>query len=98
MYPFPIRDLSSEFPLILSGRYQGSFPDTVKAKGILADMSSTVIDMKVQKAKDVSLDKVRWQPSNLIFPWVLFKMCLCFELFGNQCNMFVIYHYAVQWT
>ncbi|RWR95873.1 von Willebrand factor [Cinnamomum micranthum f. kanehirae] len=63
VYPFPLPDLSSECPLILSGRYRGNFPDTVKVKGILADMRGTAIDMKVQKAKDISLDKVfvrRW--------------------------------------
>lgn len=63
VYPFPLPDLSTECPLILSGRYQGNFPDSLKAKGILAGMNSTSIDVKVQKAKDISLDKVfgrRW--------------------------------------
>ncbi|XP_058080000.1 uncharacterized protein LOC131228171 isoform X2 [Magnolia sinica] len=58
VYPFPIPDLVSECPLILSGRYQGNFPDSVKAKGVLADMTSMAIDLKLQKAKDIPLDKI----------------------------------------
>lgn len=59
MYPSHIPDLLSESPLIVSGRYQGAFPETLKATGILADSSNFVVDLKVQKAKDMPLDKVR---------------------------------------
>ncbi|GMJ07274.1 hypothetical protein like AT1G19110 [Hibiscus trionum] len=57
VYSTCIPDLSSETLLIICGRYQGSFPDTLKAKGILGDSSSLVIDLKVEKAKDIPLDK-----------------------------------------
>ncbi|XP_058108654.1 uncharacterized protein LOC131251745 isoform X2 [Magnolia sinica] len=57
VYPFPIPDLSSECPLLLSGRYEGNFPDSFEAKGIFADTSNTVIDLKVLRAKDITLDK-----------------------------------------
>ncbi|KAF7142694.1 hypothetical protein RHSIM_Rhsim05G0005400 [Rhododendron simsii] len=58
VYPSRIPDLLSESPLIVSGRYQGAFPETLKATGILADLSNFVVDLKVQKAKDIPLDKV----------------------------------------
>ncbi|KAL5995128.1 hypothetical protein ACLOJK_025186 [Asimina triloba] len=57
-YAFPIPDLSSECPLILSGRYNGEFPESLKARGVLADMTSKEIGLKVQKVKDIPLDKV----------------------------------------
>lgn len=52
-------DLSSESPLTVSGRFRGSFPNTLKAKGLSPDMSSIVIDLKLQDAKDIPLDRVR---------------------------------------
>uniref|UniRef100_A0A5B7AJY8 Putative inter alpha-trypsin inhibitor, heavy chain 4 n=1 Tax=Davidia involucrata TaxID=16924 RepID=A0A5B7AJY8_DAVIN len=58
VYPSHLPDLLSESPLIVSGRYQGVFPDILKARGILADMSNFVVDLKVQEAKDIPLDKV----------------------------------------
>ncbi|KAI7991531.1 hypothetical protein LOK49_LG12G02177 [Camellia lanceoleosa] len=58
VYPSRIPDLLSESPLIVSGRYKGDFPETLKARGILADMSNFVVDLKVQKAKDIPIDKV----------------------------------------
>lgn len=58
LFPSHIPDLSSGSPLIVSGRYDGSFPDTVKISVTLADMNSFVIDLKVQRAKDVPLDRV----------------------------------------
>ncbi|XP_052200302.1 uncharacterized protein LOC127806815 isoform X2 [Diospyros lotus] len=58
VYPSRIPDLLSERPLIVSGRYQGEFPETLKAKGLHADTSNFVSDLKVQMAKDIPLDKV----------------------------------------
>uniref|UniRef100_A0A2P2JZ35 Inter-alpha-trypsin inhibitor heavy chain n=3 Tax=Rhizophora mucronata TaxID=61149 RepID=A0A2P2JZ35_RHIMU len=58
VYPSYIPDLSSESPLAVSGRYQGDFPDIIKAKGILGDLSNFVMDLKIQKGKDIPLDKV----------------------------------------
>ncbi|KAM2653937.1 hypothetical protein EV2_025508 [Malus domestica] len=57
-YPSHIPDLSSGSPLIMSGRYEGSFPDSIKVRGTLADMSNFVIDLKVQRSKDIPLDQV----------------------------------------
>ncbi|PPD86104.1 hypothetical protein GOBAR_DD16936 [Gossypium barbadense] len=37
-------------------RYQGSFPDNLK--GILGDLSSFTMDLKIQRAKDIPLDSV----------------------------------------
>lgn len=61
MYPFDIPDLSAKSALIVSGRYQGSFPETVKARGILADMSNFSLDLKVHEAKDIPLEEVRFE-------------------------------------
>ncbi|KAK2412381.1 hypothetical protein QL285_047581 [Trifolium repens] len=56
--PSHIPDLSSEGPLVLSGRYKGSFPETLKVKGILADFSNFEIDLKIQKDKGIPVQRV----------------------------------------
>ncbi|KAF0922327.1 hypothetical protein E2562_031819 [Oryza meyeriana var. granulata] len=53
-----IQDISSKCPLCVSGRYQGKLPETLTAKGYLADMSEISIELKVQHIKDIPLDKV----------------------------------------
>lgn len=58
LYPIRIPDLSAGCPVFVSGRYSGCFPESVKVSGILADLSSFVIDVKAQKAKDIPLDRV----------------------------------------
>ncbi|OVA04233.1 von Willebrand factor [Macleaya cordata] len=58
VYPRHIPDLSAGSPLIVSGRYQGEFPDSLKVSGLLADMSNFTINLKVQRAKEIPLDKV----------------------------------------
>ena len=58
LYPFQLPDLVSESPLLVSGRYTGKFPDSVKFRGTLADLENYVIDAKVQKAKDFPVERV----------------------------------------
>ncbi|XP_023530597.1 uncharacterized protein LOC111793097 [Cucurbita pepo subsp. pepo] len=58
VYPSFIPDLSSESLLTVSGRYCGNFPETVKAKGLLANLDNIVLDLKVHQAKDIPLDKL----------------------------------------
>ncbi|KAI4355416.1 hypothetical protein L6164_004192 [Bauhinia variegata] len=58
LFPIHIPDLSLGSPLIISGRYDGTFPDSVKVSGTLAEMSSFVIELKVQRAKDMQLSNV----------------------------------------
>lgn len=58
LLPFRIPDLSCGSPLVVSGRYTGNFPDSVKINGSLADMRNFTIELKTQRAKDVQLDKV----------------------------------------
>ncbi|XVE53965.1 hypothetical protein DITRI_Ditri03aG0044600 [Diplodiscus trichospermus] len=58
VYSSCIPDLSSESLLTICGRYRGSFPDAIKAKGILGDLSSFVTDLKIERAKDLPLDRV----------------------------------------
>ncbi|KAJ8543357.1 hypothetical protein K7X08_005880 [Anisodus acutangulus] len=58
VFPAPVPDLSSEGPLVWSGRYRGVFPETLKAKGVLADLSNFSLDLKAVQAKDIPLDKV----------------------------------------
>ncbi|XP_076888220.1 uncharacterized protein LOC143538588 [Bidens hawaiensis] len=58
VYPSVTLDLCSEGPLVVFGHYRGGFPDTLKVTGILADMSNFTIDLKVQRAKEIPLEKV----------------------------------------
>ncbi|KAG8380177.1 hypothetical protein BUALT_Bualt07G0166400 [Buddleja alternifolia] len=58
IYPFHIPDLLSGCPLFISGRYCGNFPDSIEVGGTLADLSKLSINAKVQKVKDIPLDKV----------------------------------------
>ncbi|KAM6599945.1 hypothetical protein CsatA_019554 [Cannabis sativa] len=58
VFPTRIPDLSSEDPLVVFGRYQGKFPNSCKAKGVLAGLNSFVIDLKIHNAKDVPLNKI----------------------------------------
>ncbi|KAJ7963305.1 putative Inter-alpha-trypsin inhibitor heavy chain-related [Quillaja saponaria] len=58
LFPNHIPDVSSGTPLIVSGRYDGRFPDSIKVHGTLADLSNFVIDLKVQKEKDLPLHRV----------------------------------------
>uniref|UniRef100_A0A0V0IRS9 Putative poly [ADP-ribose] polymerase 4-like n=1 Tax=Solanum chacoense TaxID=4108 RepID=A0A0V0IRS9_SOLCH len=58
VFPTPVPDLSSKGPLVLSGRYRGVFPSTLKAKGVLADLSNFSLDLKAIQTKDIPLDKV----------------------------------------
>lgn len=58
LQPSKIPDLSSECPVIISGRYHGNFPDSLKVSGILADTSNFSTELKVEKTKDIPLDKV----------------------------------------
>ncbi|CAK9328171.1 unnamed protein product [Citrullus colocynthis] len=58
VYPSSIPDLSSESLMMVSGRYSGKFPEIVKARGLLANLDNIVLDLKVQQAKDIPLDKL----------------------------------------
>lgn len=44
---------------MIYGRYRGKFPENVIAKGLQGDLSSFSVDLSVQSAKDMPLDKVR---------------------------------------
>lgn len=58
IHPTPVPDLSSESPLTISGRYNGNFPDVLKARGIVADMKHHEMDLKVRKAKGIPLERM----------------------------------------
>ncbi|MCD9644018.1 hypothetical protein HAX54_031976 [Datura stramonium] len=58
LYPCYLPDMLSSRPLIVSGRFIGTCPDSVKVSGTLADSSNFVVDVKVQKAKDFPLERV----------------------------------------
>ncbi|KAG8079750.1 hypothetical protein GUJ93_ZPchr0007g3428 [Zizania palustris] len=53
-----IPDISAKWPLCISGKYQGKFPEMVTAKGYLADMREIQIELKVLHMKDIPLDKI----------------------------------------
>ncbi|GJN33066.1 hypothetical protein PR202_gb21627 [Eleusine coracana subsp. coracana] len=50
-----IPDISAKSPLCISGKYQGKFPEKVKATGYLADMKEISIELKVLAAQQVGL-------------------------------------------
>ncbi|XP_045788870.1 inter-alpha-trypsin inhibitor heavy chain H3-like [Trifolium pratense] len=58
VYPSHIPDLSSDGPLTLSGKYKGNFPEVLKVKGILADFSNFEINLELQSAKDMPVERV----------------------------------------
>ncbi|XP_026450279.1 von Willebrand factor A domain-containing protein 5A-like isoform X2 [Papaver somniferum] len=59
VYPRYIPDLSSGNPLIVSGRYKGEFPDSLKISGFLSDVSNFTINLKPQRAKGIiALERV----------------------------------------
>ncbi|KAE9608173.1 putative von Willebrand factor, type A [Lupinus albus] len=58
VYPSRIVELSSDVPLTLSGRYKGHFPEILKVQGVLSDFSSFVMDMKIQEAKDIPVERI----------------------------------------
>ncbi|CAN8235288.1 unnamed protein product [Cochlearia groenlandica] len=58
LFPSKVPDITLGQPLILSGRYKGQFPDEVELRGTLADLTCFTIELTVQKAKDMPLDKV----------------------------------------
>ncbi|XP_010471276.1 PREDICTED: inter alpha-trypsin inhibitor, heavy chain 4-like [Camelina sativa] len=58
LFPSQVPDITLGDPLILSGRYKGEFPDEIELRGTLADLSCFTIELTVQKAKDIPLDKV----------------------------------------
>lgn len=59
VFPSQIPDLQNDSPLVISGRYQGKFPETVKVKGIFSDMSNLVVDLKTETDTDIPLERVR---------------------------------------
>ena len=60
MYPAHIPDLSVGSPLLLVGKFHGKFPEIVRVKGLVADMTEFSIELRTQKA-EISLDKVQCQ-------------------------------------
>ncbi|CAI8610970.1 unnamed protein product [Vicia faba] len=58
VYPSNIPDLSLEGPLVLSGRYKGNFPETLKVNGIMADFSNFEIDLKIQRDKGLPVQRI----------------------------------------
>lgn len=79
MCPSHILDLSSDGPLLLSGRYKGSFSKDFEIKGVLPVFSNFVIDMKIQDAKDIPVQRV------IIFaPPCLFTIHVCLSFFSSS--------------
>ncbi|MED6192530.1 hypothetical protein PIB30_011060 [Stylosanthes scabra] len=58
LFPSYIPDLSLECPLMISGRCNGTFPESVKVSGTLADMTKFEVDLPVQREKDIQLTNV----------------------------------------
>lgn len=65
MYPFPIPDLFCGNPLVVSGKFKGSFPDSITVFGLMPDQSTWQIEVPSRKSSKVPLSKVRHR---LLFP------------------------------
>ncbi|GAB2246985.1 hypothetical protein Droror1_Dr00006867 [Drosera rotundifolia] len=58
VFPTHIPDLSSEGAFVICGRYRGNMPEVLELRGIAADMKSLTVELKVQKSKDTSLQRM----------------------------------------
>jgi hypothetical protein len=58
IYPFPIPDLFCGNPLVVSGKYQGTFPDSITIFGLMPDQSTWQLEVYSRKSSKVPLNKV----------------------------------------
>ena len=75
MFPCQIPDLSSESPFVVSGRYRGTFPKTLKLNGRLGDMSGFTLDLNVEEAKEIPISKVIITTAFMIYDAYNFLKC-----------------------
>lgn len=59
IYPFPIPDLFCGSPLVVSGKFHGSFPNSITVFGLMPDQSTWTIEVPSRKSSKVPLSKVR---------------------------------------
>ncbi|KAL2630894.1 hypothetical protein R1flu_015580 [Riccia fluitans] len=58
IYPYPIPDLFCNSPLVVSGRFPGKFPNSIKIVGLLPNRSQWELEVQTKKAEQIPLDKV----------------------------------------
>ncbi|KAG6549238.1 hypothetical protein Mapa_009224 [Marchantia paleacea] len=58
VYPYTIPDLFCTNPLVVSGRFYGNFPSTIKVVGLLPNQSVWELEVHMKKAGQIPLDKV----------------------------------------
>ncbi|KAG0629908.1 hypothetical protein M758_1G138400 [Ceratodon purpureus] len=58
IYPFPIPDLFCGNSLTISGKFQGSFPDSITVFGLMPDHSTWTVEVPSRKTFKVPLSKV----------------------------------------
>ncbi|XP_024378444.1 uncharacterized protein [Physcomitrium patens] len=58
VYPFAIPDLFCGNPLVVSGKFHGSFPDTISFFGLMPDQSTWKTEVPSRKTSKVPLSKV----------------------------------------
>lgn len=59
MYPYPIPDLFCGNPLVVSGKFQGKFPDSITVVGLMPDQSTWQLEVPSRKTSKVPLSKVK---------------------------------------
>lgn len=59
VYPFAIPDLFCGNPLVVSGKFHGSFPDTISFFGLMPDQSTWKTEVPSRKTSKVPLSKVK---------------------------------------
>jgi len=60
VYPFPIPDLFCGNPLVVSGRFHGKFPRSIKVVGMLPDQTVWDIEVFSSESPGVPLSKVSY--------------------------------------
>jgi len=60
VYPFPIPDLFCGNPLVVSGRFHGKFPRSIKVVGMLPDQTVWDVEVLSSESPGVPLSKVSY--------------------------------------
>jgi len=58
IYPYPIPDLFSGAPIIFSGKYSGTFPETIAISGLFADQSKFKTEVSVNSNSPIPIERI----------------------------------------
>lgn len=81
LFPSQIPDLVSDSQLVISGRCRGSFPNFLKAKGMLGNSKDLIVNLKVINTTEIPLIRVRYQGQSLFKPASLYFLASILTFF-----------------